>query len=117
MHFVDGERLIIEPHVELQKLETFLGVPRFIRQDHFVFNNKKGFFCLNATALGGSAHSTSGGRRREDDRNWQPHCLSRSKGRRHVRVRRDLLTKLDEFYQPFNEYLYLLTGINLTRVG
>lgn len=111
-HFVDGEALISNPAEELQKLEFFLGLKPIIKPSHFIFNSKKGFFCIvNRT------------KEQDDSNSSQPSlelkvrnstlgvtCLSRSKGRRHVTVRRSLVEELNKFYAPYNEYLYSLTG-------
>lgn len=111
MHFVDGERLIAAPAEELQKLEKFLGLKPYIRREHFVFDPRKGFYCLNGTIsmIHHGGHKILGP---PVDADMEPHCLSRSKGRRHVRLSKRLVGKLKEFYGPFNQYLYTLTGIS-----
>lgn len=50
IHIVNGDRLIKEPHVELNKIETFLGLPNQIKASHFVFNKKKNFYCAKISA-------------------------------------------------------------------
>lgn len=108
-HFVDGERLIARPHEELRKLEAFLGLEPVIGEQHFVFNPKKGFYCLAASSRGEPGGGGGGGG------DGRPSCLSKSKGRRHVRVKRQLVQQLQEFYAPYNDYLYSLTGINFNN--
>lgn len=106
-HFVNGERLITEPHVELYKLEPFLGLKPAIRREHFVFNPRKGFFCLTANSTTERRHT---GIKSTSMKGLI--CLSKSKGRRHVKVKKQLIEQLRDFYAPYNEYLYSLTGIN-----
>lgn len=107
-HFVDGERLIIEPHSELQKLEKFLGVRSTILPKHFVYIPRKGFYCLTGANI---TYAPRG----NGERSGGPICLSRSKGRRHVTVTDELKRKLADFYAPYNEYLFSMTDINLNR--
>ena len=114
MHFVDGERLITEPDIELQKLEQFLGVKASIKREHFVFSSEKGFFCLsgrNSTQLSPSPLSQSFELGQTFNMSIKPICLSESKGRRHITVRKEVEKKLQYFYAPYNEYLQSLTNI------
>lgn len=115
IHYVDGERLILDPQSEMSKLEKFLGLRPYIRRRHFAFDSNKGFFCINGTAIQGDNSAefelTTG------STNAKPgiHCLSKSKGRRHVKLKKELLDKLLEFYEPHNEYLQALTGISFLK--
>ena len=111
MHFVDGEKLISHPAEQLQKLEHFLGLSPHIRSEHFVFNPRKGFFCLNGTTIEQDKHKEAGEGHQAAAGCQKSRCLSKSKGRRHVRVSDELLEKLSDFYAPYNEYLRELTGI------
>ena len=43
---VDGENLIVNPYHEIKKIEKFLNLKKFFRQDNFVFVKKKGFYCI-----------------------------------------------------------------------
>lgn len=109
-HYVDGERLIREPHVELQKLERFLGFEQpLIKEEHFVFSSKKGFYCLASGRQ--SRKKRHSGEAIADN---LPVCLGKSKGRRHVSISPELRGKLDSLYSPYNEYLLSLTGLNFT---
>lgn len=98
-HFVDGENLIQNPHEEMNKLELFLNLKPKISSSDFVFNKRKGFYCISLSNQNLSSTPIS--------------CLSRSKGRRHINVRRDIIDELEKFYAPYNEYLYSLIGRNL----
>lgn len=102
-HFVDGERMIREPYVELQKIEKFLLIKPIIQSEDFVYVPRKGFYCLSGEKLYSVDQSING--------TSKPFCLSDSKGRRHIIVRADIIAKLREFYRPYNEYFSSLTGI------
>ena len=45
--FLNGETFIKNPESELKKVEKFLNLKPFINKNHFVFDKKKGFFCMN----------------------------------------------------------------------
>lgn len=120
-HFVDGENLISNPYDEIHKLELFLGVKPVIKPEDFVFNAKKGFFCLSSSSQATSAsqscqkevsryHKIGDSSMQTELNPTLPNCLSRSKGRRHVKVKPELLEELIKFYKPYNEYLYTLVG-------
>uniref|UniRef100_A0A6G1SBR8 Heparan sulfate glucosamine 3-O-sulfotransferase 3A1 n=1 Tax=Aceria tosichella TaxID=561515 RepID=A0A6G1SBR8_9ACAR len=116
-HFVDGERLVREPHAELQKLELFLGFKEpMIRREHFIFSPKKGFYCLADRSLTRDKRQTYTTTRMIDNDELvvKPICLGKSKGRRHVSISKELSDKLKSFYAPYNEYLLSLTGLNFT---
>ncbi len=89
-HVVNGDRLIRKPWQELNKVEDFLGVRREITPDLFYFNSTKGFHCV---------------RFREQDR-----CLTKSKGRQHPDISRDVVSKLRRFYARHNYDFYDMVG-------
>lgn len=89
---VNGDRLIADPVPELNRVESFLGLERRIRADHFYFNRTKGFYCLRRGAGGA-------------DR-----CLKETKGRRHPDVRPDVVAKLREHFGRHNQQLYDALG-------
>lgn len=95
MHFVSGERLIEDPASEMARLQDFLGLGRYVGQRHFYFDAAKGFPCL-----------------RKSERTGSPHCLGKTKGRMHPMIDEKVLQRLRNFYRPFNEKLYELTGTN-----
>ncbi|XP_072098867.1 heparan sulfate (glucosamine) 3-O-sulfotransferase 3-like [Mobula birostris] len=95
MHFVSGERLITDPAGELGKVQDFLGLQRLITDDHFFFNETKGFPCL-----------------KKPQGNGKPHCLGKTKGRIHPNIDPGVVQKLREFYRPFNRHFYQMTGQN-----
>lgn len=93
VHFVHGERLISDPAGELAHVQDFLGLKRLITDKHFYFNATKGFPCLKKSE--GSAN---------------PHCLGKTKGRTHPFVNPHALQRLRDFYKPFNEKFYDMSG-------
>uniref|UniRef100_UPI00398F1E40 heparan sulfate (glucosamine) 3-O-sulfotransferase 3-like n=1 Tax=Pristiophorus japonicus TaxID=55135 RepID=UPI00398F1E40 len=95
MHFVSGERLISDPAGELGKVQDFLGLQRIITDEHFFFNETKGFPCL-----------------KKPSGNGKPHCLGKTKGRIHPNIDSGVVEKLREFYRPFNRHFYQMTGQN-----
>ena len=95
IHFVSGERLITDPAGEMEKVQDFLGISRAITEKNFVFNSTKGFPCLLRTP-GGSAR--------------RPHCLGKSKGREHPKIDPKVITRLRDFFRPFNQKFYQMVG-------
>ncbi|KAJ8932422.1 hypothetical protein NQ314_014679 [Rhamnusium bicolor] len=93
--FVSGERLVIDPAIELKRVQDFLGLKRVVTEKHFYFNSTKGFPCLFKS----EGHSA-------------PHCLGKTKGRSHPYVNPVVLQRLRDFYRPFNNHFYQMTGIN-----
>ncbi|XP_022646517.1 uncharacterized protein LOC111244112 isoform X1 [Varroa destructor] len=92
IHVIDGDRLVREPFPEVQKVEAFLGLEARIPEEVFYFNKTKGFYCV----------------RTPDD--VQDHCLNESKGRKHPKVAPAVISRLREFYAPFNREFYSLVG-------
>ena len=102
MHFVNGERLVVDPAGEMAQLQDFLGLPRFVDARHFYFNATKGFPCLRK-----SITDHGGGAGKEVVR-----CLGESKGRSHPVVDSEVIQRLRDFFRPFNEKFYRMTGID-----
>ncbi|XP_013199923.2 heparan sulfate glucosamine 3-O-sulfotransferase 3A1 [Amyelois transitella] len=92
---INGERLITDPAAEMKRVQDFLGLKRVITEKNFYFNSTKGFPCL----LKSEVHST-------------PHCLGKTKGRNHPHIDPVAIERLRDFYRPFNERFYQLSGIN-----
>ncbi|XP_040172508.1 heparan sulfate glucosamine 3-O-sulfotransferase 6 isoform X1 [Anopheles arabiensis] len=93
--FVSGERLIADPAVEIGRVQDFLGLKRVVNEKHFYFNSTKGFPCLL-----------------KSEERSSPHCLGKTKGRNHPHIDGAAIDRLREFYRPFNQKFYHLTGIN-----
>ncbi|KOB58213.1 Heparan sulfate glucosamine 3-O-sulfotransferase 3A1, partial [Operophtera brumata] len=92
---VSGERLVADPAAELARVQEFLGLKHVITDKHFYFNSTKGFPCL----LKSETSST-------------PHCLGKTKGRSHPHIDPKVVERLRDFYRPFNERFYQISGIN-----
>uniref|UniRef100_W5M8K7 Sulfotransferase n=2 Tax=Lepisosteus oculatus TaxID=7918 RepID=W5M8K7_LEPOC len=95
MHFVSGERLIVDPAGEMGKVQDFLGLKRIVTDKHFYFNKTKGFPCL-----------------KKPEDSSAPRCLGKSKGRTHPKIDPDVIHRLRKFYKPFNMMFYQMTGQN-----
>ena len=84
IHFVDGERLLIDPVSELQKLEAFLNITHYFNNNLIFFDSDKRHFCVNK-------NSTKTNRCLED------------KDITHPNVDPSLKQKLANFFKPLNE--------------
>lgn len=93
--FISGERLVIDPAAEISRAQYFLGLKQVVNEKHFYFNSTKGFPCL----FKGEGRSS-------------PHCLGKTKGRNHPIIDPKILQRLRDFYRPFNNRFYQMTGIN-----
>ncbi|XP_068596769.1 heparan sulfate glucosamine 3-O-sulfotransferase 1-like [Brachionichthys hirsutus] len=89
-HIVDGDELVKDPVPEMKKVERFLGLEPQINSSFFVFNEKKGFYCLKE--------------------HGQEQCLSTEKGRAHPYVEPDILQKLHQFFHEPNKRFFKLVG-------
>ena len=90
IHFVDGQKLITAPWVEMMSLERFLGVPAVSNETQFI-KSSKGYYC----------------RRKQDDKRK---CLGDGKGRKHVPISEKFYKTLEKYYKPHNQKLYDLLG-------
>ncbi|PRD25488.1 UNVERIFIED_CONTAM: Heparan sulfate glucosamine 3-O-sulfotransferase 3B1 [Trichonephila clavipes] len=93
IHFVSGENLIRDPAGEMARVQDFLGLKRIITDKHFYFNETKGFPCLKKSEGSGN-----------------PHCLGKTKGRTHPEISPSTITRLRDFYRPFNLKFYQMVG-------
>ncbi|XP_017758854.1 PREDICTED: heparan sulfate glucosamine 3-O-sulfotransferase 6 [Eufriesea mexicana] len=93
--FVSGERLIMDPVAEITRVQDFLGLKRVICEKHFYFNATKGFPCLL-----------------KSEERPTPHCLGKNKGRSHPYIDPVAIQRLRDFYRPFNQRFYQLTGMD-----
>jgi hypothetical protein len=89
--FVNGEQLIKEPHIEIDKLQRFLNLKPVIKKEHFVHDKRKGFACIIKPI---------------DSK--QVKCLNEQKGRTHPNLSSEILQDLEEYYRPFNRELFKL---------
>ena len=102
IHFVSGETLIKQPYEELKKLEKFLNLPSFIKREHFVYNETKGFYCVDKQISEPYWNANETNLR----------CLGSTKGRTHISISSETEKLLRDYYRPFNEELYKMTGRN-----
>lgn len=132
IHFVNGERLVTDPAAELGLVQDFLGLRRVITADWFYFNSTKRFPCLrtpiwytttrradandvdtSSTSVAMSQSSSLSGNRSLTNRTSSPiRCLGKTKGRIHPVIDGVALQRLRDFYRPFNEKFYRMTGID-----
>ncbi|XP_041356948.1 heparan sulfate glucosamine 3-O-sulfotransferase 5-like [Gigantopelta aegis] len=91
IHIIDGDNLVKRPWEEMYMAEEFLGLEHEIKEENFVFNSTRGFFC---TVLNSQ----------------QQHCLSQGKGRPHPAIDKNVLRKLKDFFRPLNEKFFHLVG-------
>ncbi|XP_043204818.1 heparan sulfate glucosamine 3-O-sulfotransferase 5-like isoform X3 [Amphibalanus amphitrite] len=89
---VDGDRLVREPLPELRRVEKHLRLPPYLNENHFYFNDTKGFYCI----------ANDNGSK----------CLAESKGRKHPPTDPQLVQKLRRFFAPHNRKFYRLTQKN-----
>ena len=92
IHFVSGEKLVTHPAEVMAKVQDFLGLRHVINENHFHFNETKGFPCI------------------KKETSSRPHCLGKSKGRHHPSVSPEILARLEDFFRPFNSKLYHMVG-------
>lgn len=91
--FVSGERLISDPAGEMARVQDFLGLRRAVTEKNFHFNPTKGFPCI-----------------KRPEGNSRPHCLGKTKGRTHPNIKPEVVQRLRDFYKPFNNKFYQMTG-------
>ena len=89
--FIDGEGLIRNPYNELKKLESFLKLRSFFKENYFIYSEKKGFYCIKRDLNSIDKNIT---------------CMNASKGRKHPFIANNTLEKLNEFFKPFSIELF-----------
>ena len=93
--FVDGDRFVSDPFSEVKLLEQCLGLQSLYSQSNFIYNEMRGFYCFKG--FGSEPHSL---------------CMAKSKGRKHPTIDLNVIVKLKEFFQPWNNELYQLLDRN-----
>ena len=86
---VNGENFIKNPYEEVKKAEKFLNLKPHIEKSHFIYDKKKGFFCMN----------------KNKEKN-KTECMGADKGRKHPVIPDSILEKLNEFYKPYSKNLF-----------
>ncbi|KAI8773275.1 heparan sulfate glucosamine 3-O-sulfotransferase 1 [Biomphalaria glabrata] len=98
------EQLEDDPLSVMRDVEQFLGIRQAFKEDHFIFNEDKGFYCFN----------TSYPRFRElsDVLRVVPAtgCFSNAKGRVHPDISPALLREMASIATKYNEQLFALIG-------
>ena len=84
---VDGEKLVLDPLSEIVRVEHFLGLRNYLTKQNFVFDEKRGFYCM----------IFDDGRKR---------CLGKDKGVPHPDLNPSVEAKLREFFKPINRDFY-----------
>lgn len=93
---IESKELINKPWQVLYKVETFLGLEHLIGQQHFVYNEEKGFYCIKS--LKGKMI-----------------CYGMNRGRTEFKeIRNETRAKLRDFFRPHNENFFKQIG---TRYG
>ncbi|VDN04432.1 unnamed protein product [Thelazia callipaeda] len=82
---LDGDKFIVDPLPQLQKVERFLNIPESFEPNQLVYNNLKGFYCF----------------RRKD--RYTAKCLGNTKGRPHVNIEPEIQLKLRNGFRRYNE--------------
>ncbi|XP_070570912.1 heparan sulfate glucosamine 3-O-sulfotransferase 1-like [Ptychodera flava] len=93
IHLVDGGKMSEDPTAELRRIETFLGLQHFFREEHFDFNSERGLHCMNFP---------------------RNHCLPLNKGREHPEVDDKVMQELRDYYRPFDRLLAETVRRNFT---
>ena len=88
---VNGDEFIRNPFDEMKKVETFLSLRPFFRQDQFVFDKSKNFYCISVSKK-------------------ENHCLGVDKGLQYhgVHIDERILEKLQNFYRPYSKRFFEL---------
>ena len=94
IYVVNGDAFIVKPWIELNKLEKFLNVDSYIREEHFYFDEKKRFYCV-----------------RSDQTMSNQGCLSENKGRKNqVFLSQMVRDGLRRYFRRKNEQFFQLIG-------
>lgn len=99
IHIVDGDALIKNPAPEIIKVQSFLGISDFFKEDMFYFNSTKGFYCWHKTTDKGDIH---------------PNCLGSSKGHQHPTISEDTRKLLKQHFFAHNEHFFKLVRRDFT---
>ncbi|VDK42914.1 unnamed protein product [Anisakis simplex] len=90
---LDGDRFVLQPLIELRKVERFLRVAaNGIDKDQVVFNRRKGFYCF----------------RQKDHRTAK--CLGNTKGRAHAQISQHSQQKLRKNFLAYNRQFYKMVN-------
>ena len=93
MCYVDGDAFAERPFQQVKLLETCMGLEPFFREEHFVLDQKKGFYCFKSGA--------------------DTQCMGGAKGRPHPQISDDVRTHLVEYFHQCNSHLAQHTGFEI----
>ncbi|XP_077990127.1 heparan sulfate glucosamine 3-O-sulfotransferase 1-like [Glandiceps talaboti] len=96
IHFIDGDNFRRSPAVELQKVEKFIGVRGYFREEHFYYDDEKRYYCISFPKIT---------------------CMPSSKGREHPELADWAKLRLCEFYRPYDYALSNILKYNFTWLG
>ena len=101
---VSEEDLEADPLSLIRRILSFLGLRSTFSDDVFVFNETKGFFCVNKThplfpSVRRFVNETNG-------------CMKDDKGRKHAEISQDLISKIVEESRPYVEKLFHVISVN-----
>ena len=97
IHIVNGDVLVKNPVVELQKVEQFLQLDNYYTQDSIYFNETKGFYCIKGRHCVG---------------NTRDNVYKELADGENIDVEK-LKIKLAEYFKPHNYDFYRMTGVQL----
>ena len=99
---ISAEDFQKDPFPVIKKAGSFLGLRRVVTEDVFVYNELKGFYCLNTT----HPWYLSSLENKEVDRSTG--CLIETKGRKHPDIDTDLMKEIVEASRPYVHRLFYL---------
>ena len=93
--WLDGDEFTVSPVRVLNRIEKFLGVPRYFTEQHFEFSGRKGYPCFK---LDPDSHSR---------------CMGEKKARDHPELSDKSLNFLRRYYKPKLEKFKARTGVDV----
>ena len=93
--WLDGDEFTVSPVRVLNRIERFLGVPRYFTEQHFEFSGRKGYPCFK---LDPDSHSR---------------CMGEKKARDHPGLSDKSLNILRRYYKPKLEKFKARTGVDV----
>ena len=96
IHVVNGDAFIMQPWIELQKVEKFLQIDPVITENNFFFNSTKGFYCGRDVRIKGVWSCV------------KEKCLSKAKGRPKPPLKEGTVKALTEYFKLHNNLFYKL---------
>lgn len=108
IYVLNGENFIKTPWLELNKLEEFLNVSKYINKKHFHFDKNKNFYCLrrNYNELDINSNNKSNYKLYAD-------CLGKNKGRKnHVYLSEFIKVELKKYFYEWNRLFFDKIGKN-----